>query len=106
VPLVTRVLVCSPIRLYGEGLAAVLGTRNDIEVAGCSTSPTGCLQLAEQVKPQVVVLDMAMTDAVRLVAALVERTPEVQVVALGVTHVDAAVLACAEPGAAASTSRL
>jgi DNA-binding NarL/FixJ family response regulator len=90
----------------GEGLPAVLETRNDIEVPGLQCRLQGALQLAEQAKPQIVVLDNGDDRRGPAVATLVERTPEVQVVGLGVPDVDAAMVACAEAGAAASTCRL
>jgi two-component system nitrate/nitrite response regulator NarL len=102
---VTRVLVCCSTRLYGEGLAAVLAAREGIEVVGCATAPADCLQQAEAMRPELVLLEMAMAEGSRLIDTLIDRAPGSQVVGLAVPEVEGAVVACAEAGAAACVTR-
>jgi two-component system nitrate/nitrite response regulator NarL len=102
---VTRVLVCSPIRLYGEGLVAVLGSTGGIDVVGCELIVEDCVRAARALRPDVVLLDMAMPDAVRLVGALREHAPDARVVALAVPEVEGVIVACAEAGVAACVTR-
>jgi two-component system, NarL family, nitrate/nitrite response regulator NarL len=102
---VMRVLVCSPVRLYADGLAAVLRVTEGIEVAGCARNAAGCLRQAGELRPDVVLVDMQLDQAGRLIRALLDDVPSLEVVALAVPEVEGAVVACAEAGVAACVTR-
>ena len=93
-----RVLVCSHIRLYREGLAEILASDRDLDVAGTASAGEAAVVQASELLPDVVLLDMAMPGGISTVARLEASTPGVKVIALGVGEDDAEVIACAEAG--------
>jgi two-component system, NarL family, nitrate/nitrite response regulator NarL len=99
-----RVLFCSPIRLYREGLVEVMSRRG---FAMASTEPVAAAvaHAAEDLDPEVVLVDLAEPSGIETVRQLVAARPEAPVVALGVAERDAEVIACAEAGVAAYVTR-
>jgi two-component system, NarL family, nitrate/nitrite response regulator NarL len=99
-----RVLFCSPIRLYREGLVEVMSRRGFIMA---STEPVAAAvaRAAEDLDPEVVLVDLAEPSGIETVRQLVAARPEAPVVALGVAERDAEVIACAEAGVAAYVTR-
>jgi two-component system nitrate/nitrite response regulator NarL len=99
----SSVLIASPVRLYREGLARALANRSDIEVVGVEATARACLELAEQRRPDVVLLDVADPGEVGSVREL--RAAGLRVVALGVPEREREVIDCAEAGVAGYVTR-
>jgi DNA-binding NarL/FixJ family response regulator len=96
-----RVLVVDDHDLFRTGLASYLGTQPDIEVVGRASGGRPGVQLAAELKPDVVLMDVRMPDlqgpdATRLI---LEQRPETRVVVLTVVSDDAEVAAAMEAGA-------
>lgn len=97
-----RVLVVAEVRLYREGLAAVLGGEDHIEVVGAApTTPPD----AGVLRPDVVLVDVAGADDLGAVRDLRTAVPAAQVIALAVPDREGAVVACAEAGVSGYVTR-
>jgi two-component system, NarL family, nitrate/nitrite response regulator NarL len=99
------VLICSPIRLYGHGLGEALAGRSGVEVSGTASSPSECMSRADELDPEVVLIDLAMQDSVEIIRWFATGTRDVKVVALGVREAEEDVIACAEAGVSAYVTR-
>ena len=100
-----RVLILSDIRLYREGLAEMLGRRECLTVVGTNTTWQEAEPRLAELRPDVVLLDMATPDS-RVTARAVGRiAPSVRVVAMGVREHAGDVVECAEAGIAGYVSR-
>lgn len=95
-----RVLVVAGIRLFREGLAQILDRREGLTVVGMARDSAEALARIRQLKPQIVLLDMADAESHAMAREFGNLTPQIRVVALGVTDVEGDVLACAEAGVA------
>lgn len=85
----TRVLLVDDQRTVREGLAALLELADGIEVVGAAEDGDRALQLVEQERPHVVLMDLRMPvmDGVEATARLRASHPDVAVVVL-TTHAD------------------
>jgi two-component system, NarL family, nitrate/nitrite response regulator NarL len=92
----TRIFIVADIRLYREGLARCLGENYD--VVGAASDGRDAVQGVSELRPELVLLDMAMLESAGTVRAIGELAPEVRVVALAVPETEGHVLACAEAG--------
>ena len=94
-----RVLIVGGQRVNQQGLAGLLGAARDIEVVGMTTSGDDGLQLAAQLRPDVVLLDSepAELGALKEITRLRESPGELRVIVLS---------ACALPGHVAEAVRL
>jgi len=93
-----RVFIIAGVRLYGEGLAEVLGRRPCIEVVDVAADPVTGLQRVRDFQPDVVLVDTSMPDALTVVRAILTTTGAPKVIALGISEDDHDVLAFAEAG--------
>jgi two-component system nitrate/nitrite response regulator NarL len=93
-----RVQILADIRLYREGLADLLARRG-IDVMDTTAEAAGVSD-ARTPRPDVVLVDMAMPDAIPTLRRLAAVFPDVSAVALGLPETEANVLACAEAGVA------
>src|SRR5215467_1868616 len=100
-----QVLIASGIRLYRDGLADILCRQPDVEVTGRSASPEETLQLAQRLRPDVVLLDMVIPESLTTVRALVLALPQTKVVALGIPEHEREVIECAEAGVSGYVTR-
>jgi two-component system, NarL family, nitrate/nitrite response regulator NarL len=91
-----RVLIASDVRLYREGLATVLAGFRRLTIVGAIPGSELTLACLARLRPDVVLLDMALPGCLGLPAALRVEQP-VKFVAFGVSEVGG-VLACAEAG--------
>lgn len=98
---VIRVLVVDDHDLFRTGLASHLSSQADIEVLAQASGGRMGLRLAEELSPDVVLMDLRMPDLPGQDAtrAIVERRPATRVVALTVLSEDAEVAAAVAAGA-------
>jgi two-component system nitrate/nitrite response regulator NarL len=105
----TRVLIVASIRLYREGIAQLLTANGDFIVVGAeSTGREAIEQLDEttpETTPDVVLVDMDISDLGDAAAAFAARSPRIPLVGIGVADSDSEVLACAEMGMAGYVTR-
>jgi DNA-binding NarL/FixJ family response regulator len=94
-------LICTPIRLFREGLATVLGGAAGVRVVGTAADRAGALAEARAHPCTAVLIDIGMPDAVPTIRQLTAELRHLRVIALGVTETETAVIACAEAGVAA-----
>jgi two-component system, NarL family, nitrate/nitrite response regulator NarL len=92
----TRIFMVADIRLYREGLARCLAEGYD--VVGTASDGKEALQRVFELRPELVLVDMAMLESAVTVRAIIELDSRVRVVALAVPETEGHVLACAEAG--------
>jgi DNA-binding NarL/FixJ family response regulator len=102
---VIRIVIVADTRLYREGLAQVLSRGAHISVVATAARQDEALARLRDLKPDVVLVDMAMPDSLPAVRAVVESAADAPVVALGVADDDDDVLGCAEAGVAGYVPR-
>jgi two-component system, NarL family, nitrate/nitrite response regulator NarL len=95
------VIVCTPTRLYREGLRDALQLRAGVAVVGTARGLDDCLALAGRERPCAVLVDTSLVQASLTIRRLRNLPYAPEVVALGVPDAEDAVLACVEAGAAA-----
>ncbi len=100
-----RVLVAADVCFYREGLATFLERHPAIIVVGTSVSRPDTIEKTLQHRPDVLLLDMTMTDSLSTVRAVGPIDPPVRVVALAVWENERDVIACAEAGVAGYVPR-
>lgn len=79
-----KVLICDDQEVVREGLKALLGTASDIEVIGLAQDGDQALELIEQSKPDVVLMDLKMPimNGIQSTRLIDERYPDVRVLVL------------------------
>ena len=92
-------LIVAENRVYREGLAGLFGQEERFDVVGVAASLEEALTRLKEVDADIVLLDIPKPAGVNAVRALVADTPQVKVVALGVSEVEGDVIAFAEAGA-------
>jgi two-component system nitrate/nitrite response regulator NarL len=93
-----RACIVSDVRLYRDGLAEILAGQRQIAVVASLAYGEGDLAAAEQVQPEVVLLDVAGPEGEAALRRFVGRLPEAHFVALTVSDSEAQIVACAEAG--------
>jgi two-component system, NarL family, nitrate/nitrite response regulator NarL len=99
-----RVLIAADVRLYREGLAASLSGRRNLKIVGTAANRVEARTLADQLSPDVVVLDMATRESLDLIRELHTQDRDLKILAFAVDEVSSEVLECAEAGAAGYVS--
>ena len=99
-----RVLIVASIRLYREGLALMLGRRDEFVIAGTWSQREPLADL-HAVHPDVVLLDANTPDSQTIIREVKQQDPDVSVVALALDDAESEVLACMEAGATGYVSR-
>lgn len=95
-----RALIAGRSRVYGEALAAALSQGRRVQVVATTSQPREVLALLSDVTPDIVLVDFATPEAVRIVADIRRRTPKVRVVAITLGETEAEVIQLAEAGVA------
>jgi two-component system nitrate/nitrite response regulator NarL len=100
-----KVLVVTDVRLWRDGLTQVLEKRPNLRIVG--TAATGLLAITEsaRLRPDIVLMDMAIPDAADTVHLLGRACPTIGVVGLGVKDVEEDVVHCLEAGIRGYVSR-
>ena len=88
-----RILIADDHGVLRAGLRALLNTEADLQVVGEAASGLEALQMAIQLKPDVVLMDISMPalDGLEATRRLVEKQPQVRVLLLTI-HEDEALL--------------
>ena len=94
-----RVLVVSDVRIVQEGLCAVLGAHDEIEVVS-SVDPRHAGEQSARLQPHVVLFDAARRESVEYVKDVITSAPGAKVVAFGVHETDEEILPLAAAGTA------
>jgi DNA-binding NarL/FixJ family response regulator len=99
----TRVLIVEDHRVVAEGLAALINHQADMEVVGSVGTVADCVPAANDLRPDVVLLDYRLPDGTAPDAADAIRStrPEVKVIFLTREDTDAARFAAVQAGASA-----
>jgi DNA-binding NarL/FixJ family response regulator len=93
-----RVIIASSVRLVREGLALSLRGRERLTlIDAVNLDPSGLARIAE-VKPDVVLLDLAHADAAETARLLNAASPDTKLVAFALAEIDDNVFACAAAG--------
>jgi DNA-binding NarL/FixJ family response regulator len=95
-----RLVVVADVRLYCEGLAAVL-PRERVVVVGSADSRSKAPVVVQTHQPDAVLVDVAMPEALEVMRQLRADPPAVHIVAFGVDDNVSAIMQCAEAGAVA-----
>jgi len=96
-----RVLVVDDHDLFRTGLAALLAAESDIEVVAQASGGRMGVRLAEELEPDVILMDVRMPDleGPEATREILDRHPATRIVALTVVSDDADVAAVVEAGA-------
>ncbi|MEU5811628.1 MULTISPECIES: response regulator transcription factor [unclassified Streptomyces] len=96
-----RVLIADDQPLVRRGLALILGPDPEFEVVGEAEDGARAVALAQDLRPDVVVMDirMPLLDGVQATAELARTLPEVRVLALSTFDMDEYVVAALRAGA-------
>jgi DNA-binding NarL/FixJ family response regulator len=103
-PKLVRILVGADIRLYREGLSRLL-QGDEIQVVGAADSRRQVLRLTAEQAPDVLVIDMSMSESLATARDVARDFPATEIVALSVPEDDVQVMACAQAGISAFVAR-
>ncbi|MEW6636557.1 MAG: response regulator transcription factor [Actinomycetota bacterium] len=96
-----RILVADDHPMLREGLVAVLGTQPDFEVVGEASGGEEAVELARQMEPDVILLDLEMpgTDGIDALRRLREAAPATRTVIFTAYDTDERILGALRAGA-------
>jgi len=95
-----RLVVVADVRLYRDGLAAALGRFDHLIVAGVAGDAAEAVRLVQQAVPDVAIVDISLDGGLGLFRELRALALTTKVIAFGVYDDSAAIIRCAEAGAA------
>lgn len=93
------VLIVADVRLYREGLAASLSSRDYLQVFAVGAGRLDAGTRARELAPDVVIVDIATRESLELIRDLHDQVPT-KILAFAVEEVTSDILECAEAGAA------
>lgn len=96
-----RILVADDHPIVRDGLTAVLSTQPDFQVVGEAGSGNEVARLVEEMRPDVVLLDLQMPDGdgVEALTQMRESNPDVRVIVFTAFDTDERILAAVQAGA-------
>jgi two-component system nitrate/nitrite response regulator NarL len=93
-----KILVAADVRFYRDGLAQQLAGEDGVAVVGSAVSGQETVAQARDLEPDIVLLDVAMPDALATVRTLCRTTCCSRIVGLAVPETEQDVIAYAEAG--------
>jgi len=93
-----RILIASEIQLYRERLSFHLAQHDQLDVIGSSSTCEATCRLARALRPDVVLVDIAMPDSLPVVQQMRDAAPAARVLALTIPAIDDALIACTRAG--------
>ena len=100
-----RVFVLSDVRLYSEGLAALLAAEPSILVVGAGALDSGTRPRIVEANPHILLVDATALRHVEFIREVRAAVPGALIVACGVSEEREEIIACAEHGAAGYVAR-
>ncbi|SDZ14577.1 two component transcriptional regulator, LuxR family [Micromonospora pattaloongensis] len=98
-PASLRLLIVDDVRLYREGLAAIMSRESGVREVVTARDAASAIALLDHHDPDVVLVNVAGGNHAPLHLVRAHR-PEIAIVALGVSEAEEDVIACAEAGVA------
>ena len=92
-----NVVILTPVRLFGQGLAAVLAAREDVRVQGLAADFAG-LRAALAHDTEIVLIDVTQGIAAEEVRAIAAERPDLKLIALGLREQQQEVVNCGRSG--------
>src|SRR5512145_3237167 len=79
-----RVLICDDQAIVCDGLEAILSTDSEIEVVGLASNGAQVVELAQSIKPDLVLMDLKMPgmNGIQATQVIREQLPETRVLVL------------------------
>src|ERR1043166_3283903 len=96
----TSALIAGRSRVHREALAAVLTQGDRVRVVGTASHREEVLARLDNEQPDIVLIDLTMSEAAKTVADIKARAPGVKVVAIALGVTEAEVVELAEAGVA------
>jgi two-component system nitrate/nitrite response regulator NarL len=93
------VLIAVAVRLYREGLCRALGEQKQLRIAGTASTPSEAQEAVRALQPHVVLIDVAVDNALALMRVLRAEQPRSRILALAVQEEISSILDYAEAGA-------
>ena len=93
-----RVAIVSDVRLYLDGIAHSLSSRDRFAVVGTATSLAEALDLCGTRAEEIVLFDMAMTDSLEIVRALSDQRPDLKIIGFAIDEAEDDIIAGAQAG--------
>src|SRR5690349_8271769 len=94
-------LIVDDKELFREGLVSLLSRRPELEVVGQAEDGYQALELARQLKPRIILMDVDMPgcDGVRATELIKEELPEINIIMLTVSEEDKNLFTAIKAGA-------
>jgi two-component system, NarL family, nitrate/nitrite response regulator NarL len=103
--IMVSVAVVADIPIHREGLRQALAGRRGLEVVATAGSSPEALEPLADLRPDVVVVDVAASDGVTAVRSAFDAVPDAGVLAVAIPDSEADLMACAEAGATGYVAR-
>lgn len=100
-----RLVIVSDIKLYREGLAETLTSRESLCVRSSVSNEIQAIEEIQTNSPDVVLIDMTMVSCLESVSRIATACPTTKIIAIAVTDDEDTILACARAGMAGYVSR-
>jgi len=97
--LITSVFIVAAVRLYREGLAGSLATCPRVSVVGTCANRADARERVRQLRPDVVIVDIATRDSLELIRDIQDEALQCNVLAFAVDEIPSDIIECAEAGA-------
>lgn len=93
-----RLVVVSDIRLFSDGLAEILGQSGQITIIAVANTVEKSITDIQQLSPDVVLLDMNISNSCHAVTEITRHCPATRIVAFAMPENDTHIHICAEAG--------